>query len=157
MSYRISPNQRKLLVVLVILLVMCEAIAYVMTTPRPTEQFFQLYVLGADHTASDYYPGNSANLLLGKQVSWYLGVINNMGTVQLVSLRVKVSNSTINPPDDQRVLESPAPAVTDFARFLEDNDTYKVPLWSISNATQTNGTVHILTLQIGNETYQVSD
>ncbi|MGA2973228.1 MAG: hypothetical protein ABSE39_11505 [Candidatus Bathyarchaeia archaeon] len=158
MSSRFSKNRRKVIVVFVILIVLCETIAYLATTPRPTEQFFQLYVLGADHTISHYYPNDNMNISPGERVAWYLGVVNNMGTVQFISIRVKISNATVKPPDDQQIVESPAPVVTDFARFLEDNETYEIPfVWSISNATQNGGTTRILTLQIDNETYQISD
>jgi hypothetical protein len=77
-----------------------------------------------------------------------------MGTVQLVSIRIKTSNQTVPPPDDQRGLESPAPTVTDFAQFLQDNETWEVPfVWSISNATSNSGSTRILTMQINNESY----
>lgn len=158
MSFLSSQNWRGLIVVFVILIILCEATTYVATMPFPREQFFQLYVLGADHTASHYYPYDDMNISPGEQVAWHLGVANSMGTVQLVSIRVKVSNETIKPPDDQQSVESPAPAVADFARFLQDNETYETPfVWSISNATQSGGTTRILTLQIDNATFQISD
>jgi hypothetical protein len=131
-------------------------IAYVATTPRQTEEFFQLYVLGANHQATAYYPGDNPDISSGETVTWYLGVVNNMSSVQFISIRVKVSNSTINPPDALQGLESPAPAVTDFARFLQDNETWEFPfVWNILNATSTGGSIHVLTLQINNETYQI--
>ena len=158
MKFRFSQNRRDLIVVFVILIVLCETIAYVTTTPRPTEQFFQLYVLGADHTTEHYYPNDNMAISVGVPVTWYLGVTNNMGTVQFVSIRVKISNETIAAPNDQQTMESPAPSVTDFARFLQDNETYEIPfVWSMSNATQSGGTTRIVTLQIDNETYQISD
>ena len=155
MSFRSSQNQRKLIVAFIILIILCETIAYVTTIPRPREQFFQLYVLGADHMTSHYYPNNNMNIYVGEPVAWYLGVANSMGTVQLVSIRVKISNETIKLPDDQQ--ESPGSVVTDFARFLLNNETYEIPfVWSISNATQSSGTTRILTLQINNQAYEVS-
>lgn len=158
MSYRFSRNLRKLIVVFVILIVLCESIAYVTTTPRPREQFFQLYVLGVNHTTSHYYPNDNTNILLGEPVTWYLGVVNNMGTVQLVSIRAKISNETIKPPNDQQTVAAAAPVITDFARVLDDNETYEISfVWSISNATQSGKTMHILALQIDNETYTISD
>lgn len=157
MSFRSSQIRRTLIAVFVMLLVICVMIMYVATIPRSTEQFLQLYVLGANHQAAGYYPRDSPDILKGEQVTWYLGAINNMGTVQLVSVRVKISNSTINPPDDQQALESPAPVVTDFARFLQNNETWEFPfVWDISNATSIDGSTSILTLQINNETYYIS-
>ena len=158
MSFRSSRDRRILIVVFFTLLVVFEMIAYVATTPRPHEQFFQLYVLGANRMASDYYPNNNPEIGVGEPVTWYLGVSNFMGTVQLASIRVKVSNQTIAPPDDQQGLESPAPVVTDFARYLQDNETWETPfIWTISNASLSDGYTRILVLQINNETYQIPD
>jgi len=133
---------------------MCEATVYVISLPQPSERFFQFYVLGPNHTAADYYPGNDSNVNLGEPITWYIGVVNNMGTVQLVSVRIKTSNQTVPPPDDQRGLESPAPTVADFAQFLQDNETWEVSfVWSVSNATSSSGSTRILTVQINNESY----
>lgn len=158
MKFRISQNRRALIVVFITLLVLCETVAYVTITPRTRDQFLQLYLLGAKHIASDYYPNDDSNLKLLEPITWYLGVTDNMGSVQLVSIRLKMSNQTIKPPDDQQALESPAPTVADFTKFLQDNQTWELSLvWSISNATVGNGITRILTLQINNETYQISD
>ncbi|MGD0177516.1 MAG: hypothetical protein ABSA50_09870 [Candidatus Bathyarchaeia archaeon] len=152
-----SQDRRTLIAVFIILLIVCELMVYVGTTPRPSEQFFQIYILGANHTATRYYPRNDPDLGIDEPVTWYLGVTDNMGTVQLVSLRIKISNMTIKPPDDKG-LESPAPTVTDFAKFLQNNETWEMPfVWSISNATLAGGSTRILNLEINNETYQISD
>jgi len=153
-----SQNRRTLIAVLITLLVICEMIAYVATTPRPREQFFQIYVLGAKHMAADYYPSNETDIRLREPVTWYLGVTNNMGTVQLVAIRVKIGNQTIKPPDDQQALESAAPVVAEFMRFMQDNETWETPfVWSVLDAVLSGSATHILTLQINNETYQIQD
>lgn len=158
MRFGISQNKRTITAVFVLLLVACEVVAYVVITPRPAEQFFQLYVLGADHAAAEYYPNNDSDTRIGAPITWYLGVTNNMGDVQLISIRVKLSNMTIESPNDQRALESSAPVLTDYYRFLQDNETWEIPfIWTITNATLSNGSVRILGLEIDNETYQISD
>lgn len=158
MSFISSQDRRTLITVFITLLIICEMVAYVANTPRPREQFFQLYVLGARHMAADYYPNNKTDLSLGEPVAWYLGVTDNMGSVQLVSIRVKIGNQTIKPPDDQQAIESPAPVVTEYMRVLQDNETWEMPLvWSISDAVSVNGSTRILALQFNNETYQLQD
>jgi len=147
-----------LIVVFITLLVICEMVAYVATTPRPQEQFLQLYVLGASHMAADYYPNGDTDIGIGEPVTWYLGVTDNMGTVQLISIRVKIGNQTIRPPDDQQGLGSPAPVVTEFMRVLQENETFEIPfVWSVSDAVSVAGSTRILTLQINNDTYQIQD
>ncbi len=158
MKFNLSQNRRTIITVFITLLIICEMIAYVATTPRSSEQFFQLYALGTDRMAAGYYPKNDSDIRIGEPVTWYLGVTNNMGSVQLISIRVKLSNMTIIPPDDQHALASSAPLLTDFSRFLQDNETWEVPFtWSISNATLSDGNMRILSLEIDNETYQILD
>lgn len=142
MNSGISSNRRTLLAVFIALLVVCELTAYAINTPRPTEQFFQLYVLGANHMAGNYYPKNETNIQVGEPLMWYLGATNSMGSVQLISIRVKAGNQTINAPGDQQAIDSPAPVVTDFERALLDNETWEVSFnWSVSNATLSYGSV----------------
>jgi uncharacterized membrane protein len=133
-------------------------IAYVATTPRPSEQFFQLYVLGSNGRAAGYYPNNDTYISPNETVSWYLGTTNFMGNVQLVDVRVKLGNQTINPPNDTQGLPSPAPLITEFQRFTQDNETWEFPfVWRVTNAGLVNNTMHILTVEINGETFQVVD
>jgi len=134
-------------------------IVYVSTTPRPTEQYFQLFVLGPNHTIADYFPEDNPKLFVGNLLRWYLGVTSTMSTVQLVSIRIKLGNQTIEPPNSTLGLESPAPSVMQLEKIIQNNETWQTPFsWSVTNATTTAaGSVRILSLQINNETYQISD
>ena len=153
-----SQKLHRLIAVFIMLLVASEMIAYIATVPRPSEQFFQLYLLGATHTASDFYPNQDTNIRPGEPITWYVGATDNMGNTEFVSIIVKVSNATIKAPDDLEALPSPAPAIAEFARFLQDNETWEIPFtWSIPNASLYQGSVHILMLQINNQTYQIPD
>lgn len=152
---KFKSNRRQLITIFIILVILCEVVAYEANTQRPKEQYFQLYVLGAGHSASGYYPYNQANIAIGRQLAWYVGATNNMGNVQLISIRVKLANETVNAQNDQ---PSPSPVVTDFARFLKDNETWEIRLnWNVSKATIYSDSTRILALQINNQTYQISD
>jgi len=158
MSFTSSQSRRTSIAVFITLLVVCEMLAFVATTPRPREQFFQLYILGANHMLADYYPNNDADIRIGQPVTWHLGVTDNTGTTQLISIRVKIGNNTLKPPDDRQALESPAPVVTEFMRFLQENETWETPfVWSVSDAVSVAGSTRILALQINNETYRLQD
>jgi uncharacterized membrane protein len=136
------------------LLILFETVVFVAVTPRPREQFFQLYVLGTNRRAADYYPNGNADIRLGGSVKWYIGVKDSMGTVQLVSIRVKLANQSIMPPDDLNAVGSSASVVKEFKRFIQDNETWEFPfIWTISDAITVNGSTRILKLQINNETY----
>jgi hypothetical protein len=153
-----TTNRRTLLVVFITLLIISETVVYVATTPRPQKEFFQIYVLGANHMAAGYYPNNDTNIRVGEQVNWYLGVTNFMGSVQLVALRIKLGNATISAPDDTNAAPSQAPLVIEFERFLQNNETWEFPFaWQILRTSPTAGSTHILGLLINSETILLSE
>ena len=151
-----SQNRRTLIAVFITLLIVFEMLAYVATTPRPQERFFQIYVLGAKRMAADYYPNNGTNVRPAEPVQWFVGVTDFMGNVQLAVIRVKLGNQTIPPPDDVNTSPSPAPLVTEFSRFIQNNETWEFPfVWQIVNAVAVDGSVSILELRINDETFQL--
>jgi len=146
-----------LLAVFIVSVVLFETIIYVTSTPRPQPEFFELYALGENGTATDYYPNGTSYLPLGRPVRWYLQLTDHTGSVQLVAILVKLGNRTINAPNDTRSLPSPAPLVTEFSRFVQDNETWETPfIWQIMNISATGDLIRILELQINNETYYVN-
>ena len=158
MRFTSSQNKRSLIAVFIVLIVIAETAVFVTTTPGPQERFFQFYVLGSNRLAADYYPKNNTNLHLASLVSWYVGVTNFMGNVQLVEIRLKLGNETTTSPNDTSYAPSSAPELIAFDRFLMDNETWEFPFaWSITNATTTAGFTHILRIQINNETYNISN
>jgi uncharacterized membrane protein len=154
-----SPVTRVILIgVFIILIIVCETGAYLATTPRATEHFFQFYLLGRNGNMTDYYPQGDPNLRVGSNVEWTVGVQNYMGSVQLVEIRVKLANETISPPDDVNYAPSSARELMSFNQFLLDNGTWQFPfIWSITNASTISGSTRILTIRINNQTYQTSD
>ena len=100
---------RNVLPIFLMFLIVFELAAYVGTATRPHDMFYQLYALGPDGTATNYYPHASESLLVGERLMWYIGASNEMGSVQFVSIRVKLSNQTIEPPNDTMAIPSPAP------------------------------------------------
>jgi len=158
MRLKSTQNKRTLIAIFIVLIVIAETAAFVATTPRPHEQFFQFYVLGSNGLAADYYPQNNPNLHVASPVSWYVGVTNFMGNVQLVEIRLKLGNETTIPPNDTTDTPASAPELVAFDRALMDNETWEFPfVWSITNATTTAGSIRILRIQINNETYQISN
>ena len=72
------PNRRVLIAVFITLIIVLETVVYIATTPRPGEQFFQLYVFGANQMAADDYPNNDPNVRLGESVRWYVDVTSSL-------------------------------------------------------------------------------
>ena len=150
---------RQLLPVFITLLILFEMAAYVSMVARPSDKFIQVYVLGFNGSATDYYPNNSSYLRVGESINWNIGVVNDMGSVQFVAIRVKLGNLTIDSPNDTLALPSPAPLVTQFERFIPDNGTWKIPFqWQLANfTTTTNGHLRTIDLSINNSTYTVQN
>jgi len=158
MKFRVRERRKPLITVFVLLVVVFESIAFAASIPTPSQQLFQFYVLGPNELAAEYYPNsNNPNIGVDTTVTWYLGLTNNMGSVQLVAIRIELSNATMPSPKDAQ-LESPAPVITDFARFVQNNETWIVPfVWSITNSTSSDGSTHITGLRINNATYQLTN
>ena len=153
-----GKDRRTLLAVFIVLLIAFEMIAYVSTTPRQQQRFFQLFVLGANHMAADYYPNNDPNIRLGESVRWYIGVTNLMGNAQLAVVRIKLGNWTITPPNDLRGTPSPAPLLAEFTRFIRNSETWEfVFAWQIIDALSVGNSTRILQLGINNQTFQLQD
>ena len=158
MKFASTQNKRTLIALFIVLVVISETGAFLATTPPPPERFFQFYVLDSNKLAADYYPQNNTNLRVASPISWYLGVTNFMGNVQLVEIRLKLGNETTTSPNDTSNAPSSAPELIAFDRFLINNEAWEFPLvWNISNATSIDGSTRVLTLQINNEAYQISD
>lgn len=158
-SRRKPVTVRQLLSILLILLLLFEIAAYATTITIPSEKSFQLYMLGSNETAGNYYPNNSSYLQLGENVSWHLGIVNEMGSVQFIAIRVKLGNLTIEPPNNTLATPSPAPFITEFKEFLPNNGTWEMPFnWQVTNYTTTaNGHILTLNLTINNMTYMIQN
>lgn len=157
MSLVPSQDRRSLLAVFIVLLIAFEMIAYVTTTPTLRaigKPFFQLYVLGPNRSATDYYPNGNPDIRVGDEVRWYVGASNFMSSVQLISIRVRLGNQTTLPPDDRQGLPSSAPLVTEFKQFIQNDQTWELTfVWRISSGAIVGSSISILKLQINDEIY----
>jgi len=140
---RLSEDMKRALAIFMSATIIFSTLAYVAVTPRPKEQFFQIYVLGETRMAERYYPDNSSNIPVGRLIKWYLGTTNFMGSVQYAVIKVKLGNSTTEVPDDVDYMPSPAPVLMEFGRVLMDNETWEFPFtWLIGEvATYNNVTL----------------
>jgi len=147
---RISKQDLQYAIVFAIIAtIVASSLVYVTINPRPEEQFFASWILGAQGMAADYYPNNDPTISLGEPVTWTLGVYNHMGSLQYVVLQVKLLNSTMQPPNDTTGQPSQAPPVLEFARVLVNNETWSIPfVWEIQNMTTIQGTVTLTSLSI---------
>lgn len=145
--------------VFLIFLILFETAGFIATTPRPRDRSFEFYALGANKSAGEYYPNNSPFIQTNQPVTWYLGVVNRMGSLQFIDIRVKLANQTIGDPNDTTVSPSSAPVVAEFKRFIQSNETWEIPfIWQILNFTTTTQRYsRILRMQIDNATYSLQN
>jgi len=153
---RLSEDMKRAAVIFISATIIFSALAYVAVTPKPKEQFFQLYVLGETRIAERYYPDNNPNIPVGRLVQWYLGTTNFMGSVQYLVIKVKLGNTTIKAPDDINYIPSPAPVLLEFRKVLMDNETWELPFaWIIGEISEegdmTYATVLVIDVKDGVE------
>jgi hypothetical protein len=141
---KLSEDMKRAVTIFIAATIIFSALAYVAVTPRPKEQFFQIYVLGENRMAERYYPDNSSNIPVGRLVHWYLGATNFMGSVQYVVIEVKLGNSSIEAPDEINSVPSPAPVLLEYRRVLMDNETWEFPFsWVIGEIRQDGNMTHV--------------
>jgi len=146
---KLSEDGKRAVTIFISATIVFSTLAYVAVTPRPREQFFQIYVLGETRKAERYYPNNNPNILVGQVVRWHLGATNFMGSVQYVVIKVKLGNSTIKAPDDVKYVPSPAPLLLQFKRVLVNNETWEFPfVWVIREIGVNGGMVNPALLEI---------
>ncbi len=133
----------------IIITVLTSSVVWVSLNPRPSEQFMAIFTLGENGMAEHYYPNDNPNLNLQEPLQWYVGVYNHMNSIELISIRFKLINTTLPAPDDQTHTPSSAPAFTEIHRLLLNNETWMIPIaWEITNASFVGDSVVINSLSM---------
>ena len=138
--------------VFLIALVVLSAIAMLARIPYPNDDYFALFTLGADQKTENYFPGDVVDILPGIRIHWFIGVYNHMGSVQLVKLKFKLLNLTMEGPDQLTKTPSKRPSFYEKTRLVLSNETWTLPLvWSINNATRSQNASAIYSILFNNE------
>jgi len=154
---KIPEERRRFFTIFIVSILIYSTIAYVSTTPRPKEQFFQLYVLGETKMAERYYPNDNPNISLNTSVQWHLGVTNFMGSIEHVTVKAKLGNQTLKPPNETSITPANLPTLIEFRRILLDNETWEIPFtWKIVNIDMKSETAY-LAININNKTLTIQD
>jgi hypothetical protein len=89
---------------------------------------------------------------VNRTMQWYVGLTNSMGSVQYVSVRFKLGNESIVPPNGTSATPSSAPTLTQYSRVLLDNETWEFPFnWSILSVNRMQNATS-LTLNVNGTT-----
>lgn len=125
--------------------------------PKYEDRFFELGVLGKNKTMDEYYPNLDSNLRVGSQVSWYIHIRNHVGNVQNLSLRVKLINSTTQPPNDHMHEPSPSDSFVELPLFFDVGEEQLIPFsWSILDVTSHGGVTTINRMIVNDQDIEVN-
>jgi hypothetical protein len=121
--------------------------------PSRDEHFFALAILGEEGIAEHYYPDDDPNIEVGEDVHWTIYLLNHMGEIQYIALKVKLLNSTMIAPNSTSFTPSSAPVVYEVKRVMLNNETRFFPFsWTISNVAQNGDLIDIRSLSVNGET-----
>jgi hypothetical protein len=139
-----NEYRKRLLSIFLASLAIFTTLAYVATNPRPSEEFFQIYVLGDDHRLEHYYPNDNSTIAPYNLVRWYVGVTNSMNSVQYAVLEFKLGNASIAAPNENTSTPSPAPVLVQYSRVLLQNETWEFPFyWEIVGENRTGNAISL--------------
>ena len=150
-------NQQTIAVFVSVLLVF-SLLGCVAITPNPGEEFLQLYVLGENGMIEDYYPNGNTTVPLNTQVKWFLGVANSMKSAQYVTVKVKLGNSTLTPPNETQAEPAPLPSLVEYRRMLSSNETWAFSFnWVIEDVQVVGDMVYVRNMTFNGNPITVPD
>ena len=145
-------KSRAFLLLFASLLVISFSVAYVASEPRQHERFLSISTLDKNLMSDDYYPRANSTIKVNDRVKWHLDIHNRMGSVEYLSVRVKLLNSTQAAPGDTLHVPSRGDPIIELRQALMNNSTWIVPLkWSITEIDEMQDHVVIRSLSINDK------
>lgn len=116
------------------------------------DKFNAIYTLGSAGQPWNYFPANKTDILPGVKVTWYVGVYNHMGNPELVQLRFKILNLTMQGPNQLNETPSQRDEFFEETQLLLSNETWTLPVtWAVYNATRNHNSTVINSLTFNGE------
>lgn len=132
-----------------LLLAALPAVSVLVTFPKTTERFSELWLLGPDHMAENY----PLNVAVGESKAVYLGIGNHMDSSTYYAVYVKFRNQTQPLPDETTSTPSSLPNLYEIRVFIQDGQTWeKLITFSILEASQSGTTSFVNRLVINDRT-----
>lgn len=124
------------------------AIAFYVTTPKPTQPFIGFGVYSQQGLLSGYLGTNSI-VTLNQPVNWTLDITNQMGSVQFLQIVFRIGNTDLSPPN--ATSPAPLPALANSTLFASDGRTTVANFtWKVLMTTLSGG-LEYLTLSINGQ------
>ena len=109
------------------------AVSVLVTLPKVSERFSELWLLGPNHMAEDY----PFNVTVGQPLTVYLGIGNHMRSSTYYAVYIKFRNQTQPLPNETLSEPSPLPLLYETRAFVQDGQTWeKLITFSVLEATQ---------------------
>ncbi len=124
------------------------AIAFYVTTPKPTQPFIGFGVYSQQGLLAGYLSSGST-VTVNRTVSWTLDITNQMGSIQFLLIVYRIGNTTLSSPN--ATSPAPLPALTNSTLFAPNGRTTVANFsWNILKATLSGG-LEYLALGINGE------
>jgi uncharacterized membrane protein len=135
-----------------VLLAASPALSLVVSFPRSSERFSELWLLGPNHMAEDY----PFNVQAGEEYSLFLGVGNHLGYSAYYLVYVKFRNQTQPLPNASISEPSSLSSVYEFQFLVADGDVWETPItFKILNASVQGNTMIVESISVNDKASQV--
>jgi len=127
-------------------------LSMVISLPKGSERFSELWVLGPNHMAEDY----PFNVTIGGQYNLFVGVGNHMGYSAYYIVYLKFRNRIQPLPDASSSKPSSLPPLYEFRAFVADGATWENPVsFSILEASRRSNSFFIHRICINDVVFSV--
>ena len=109
------------------------AVSVLVTLPKVSEQFSELWLLGPNHMAEDY----PFNVTVGQPYTVHLGIGNHMRSSTYYAVYIRFRNQTQPLPNATLSEPSPLPLLYETRAFVQDGQTWeKLITFSVLEVSQ---------------------
>jgi uncharacterized membrane protein len=130
---------------------------FIKLTPDRSESFIELAILGENKLANNYYPDDDPNIEILQKIKWHLYLYNHVAEPMFVELKVKLSNSTVKPPNSTTCRHSKTQEIFNIRKILRKNETWIKPItWEIKKILKENGKIKIENISFEDYTTQAT-
>lgn len=125
--------------------------------PKNELQFIELGLLGTNKLADNYFSYENSTVLVNSQVDWYLYLHNHTPDSQDVIIKVKLLNSSMEIPDDQKHIPILIDSFTELQMSLNENETLLAPFsWRITKTYSQDDLITLNDLIVNSEPVKIN-
>jgi len=121
------------------------------------EKFMSISLLNEEQLAKEFFPSNTSAISINETLKWFINFYNGMEEDVQILIKVKIRNSTIDPPNDINKTPSSGKKLLDINFLAKKNETLIMPfVWSVTNASFQNDFVLISKMIINDKTVDLN-